>query len=218
MSTTKREKAISVLIADDHPLALEGVRSILNKAPDIEIVGEARNGDEIQQLVVKLRPQILLLDLVMPDFSPVDLEKWVRENYPETITLVLTAHDRDALLADMMDAGAVGFLAKTERAEQLVDAIRRAAGGEILFDSEQLARARRWREVAGNKWQRLTRREREILRLSADGLDYSEIASRLAISTKTTAYHVTNILEKLGVKSRHEAIAWLHKYLPEDLE
>lgn len=212
------QSIITVLLADDHPTTLAGIRTILQKAPDIKIVGEADNGYDTIRLAAKLCPQVMLLDLQMPGPSPAELEKQVRKICPETKTLVLTAHDRDVYLASMMDAGAVGFLAKTESAEQLVDAVRRAAGGEILFDSEQLARVRRWREAAGDKLQTLTRREREILRMSAEGLDYSEIASKLSISTKTTAYHMTNILKKLGVKSRHEAIAWLHKHLPENLE
>ena len=103
MSTQK--KKISVLLADDHLLARQGVRSILEKAPDIEVVGEAKDGDETKLLVAELRPNILLLDLKMPHMlSPAALEEWVRTNYPETITLVLTGHDRDIYLSNMMDA------------------------------------------------------------------------------------------------------------------
>ena len=136
---------ITVLLADDHPLALEGVRSILNEAPDIKIVGETQDGNEIKQLVEKLRPNILLLDLKMPNLSPVELEKWVREHYPETITLVLTSHDCDSYLADMMDAGAAGYLDKKLKGNDLIAAIRRAARGEFLFDKEQMERAQKWR-------------------------------------------------------------------------
>src|SRR3989337_475214 len=97
--STKQKRIISVLIADDHPLTLEGVLSILDKVPDIKIVGRAQDGNEIKRLVADLRPQILLLDLKMPHLSPAELEQWVRTNYPKTTTLVLTAHDRDAYLA-----------------------------------------------------------------------------------------------------------------------
>jgi len=119
-------KTITVLLADDHPVAREGVRGILAKLPDIQIVGEAQNEKEVKELVAKLHPKILLLDLKMPGTSPFEIEKWVRENYPETITLVLTAHDRDFYLAGMMDAGIAGYLSKTERADNLIAAIRRA--------------------------------------------------------------------------------------------
>lgn len=212
------QSIITVLLADDHPTTRAGIRAILEKTPDIKVVGEADNGNDVIRLVPELGPQILLLDLQMPGPSPAKLEKWVRENYPETITLILTAHDRDAYLTSMMDAGAAGFLAKTEKSENLIVAIRRAANGEILFASEQLARARRWREEAGNKYASLTKRENEILHLLADGLDNNAIAEQLNISSKTIAFHITNVLKKLGVKSRHEAIAWLHNYMPYDLE
>lgn len=209
---------ITVLLADDHPTTRAGIRAILQKAPDINVVGEADNGNDTMRLVAELGPQILLLDLQMPGPSPAELERWVRKNHPGTTTLVLTAHDRDAYLASMMDAGAAGFLAKTEKEEQLIAAIRRAAHGEILFKSEQLVRAQRWREEAGNKWKTLTRREREILRLFANGLDNEAIAKKLNISPKTIAFHFTNIMDKLEVRSRHESVAWLHHYMPDDLE
>lgn len=142
---------ITVLIADDHCLAREGVRSILERVPDIRIVGEAEEGDEIKQKVAELRPQILLLDLHMPNLSPAQLEKWVRTNYPETTTLVLTGHDRKSygsgmLLTEMMEAGVSGYLEKNLRGEQLIASIRRAACGELLFSEEQLEKVRRWKE------------------------------------------------------------------------
>jgi DNA-binding NarL/FixJ family response regulator len=206
--STKRENVISVLVADDHPLALEGVRSILDKAPDMAIVGEAHNGDEIRQMVAQLRPQILLLDLVMPELSPVELENWVRENYPETITLVLTAHDRDAYLAGMMEAGAAGYLDKKLRAGQLISAIRRAARGEVLFDKEQIERARRWREDVTSKWESLSNREREVLQLLTEGADNKKLADSLGVTVNTVEKHLANIYKKLRVTSRSEAVHW----------
>jgi DNA-binding NarL/FixJ family response regulator len=206
--STKRKKAISVVVADDHPLAIEGVRSILDKAPDIEIVGEATNGDQIKRLVAELHPDILLLDMVMPDFSPVELERWVRENFPQTITLVLTAHDRDAYLASMMEAGASGYLDKKLRAGQLISAIRRAARGEILFDKEQIERARRWREDVTTKWESLSEREREVLHLLTEGADNNTLADSLGVTVNTVEKHLANIYKKLGVSSRSEAVHW----------
>lgn len=211
-------KKITLLLADDHPVAREGVRGILAKASDIQIVGEAENGDDVKELVPKLRPNILLLDLKMPGTSPFEIEKWVREHYPETITLVLTAHDRDAYLAGMMDAGAAGYLSKTERAETLIASIRRAAGGESLFTHEQFTRAKKWRQEAGEKWEKLTERQREILLLMEQGLSNKAIAKRLGVTLKTVAYHVSAIFDKLEVESRHEAVVWYQKYFPKDLE
>ena len=199
---------ISIILADDHQMARQGIRSILEKAPDFEIVGEAKDGDEVRRLVAALRPQILLLDLKMPNLSPAELEKWVRINYPETNTLVLTGHDRDVYLANMMDAGVSGYLDKKLRAGQLISAIRRAARGEIFFDEEQIERARRWREEVGNKWESLSEREKEILQKLTEGAENLAIAEMLCITTNTVEKHLTNIYKKLGVKSRLEAAIW----------
>ena len=202
------EDKISIILADDHQMARRGIRAILEKAPDFEIVGEAKDGVEVRQLVAALRPQILLLDLKMPNLSPAELEKWVRGNYPETNTLVLTGHDRDVYLANMMDAGVSGYLDKKLRAGQLISAIRRAARGEIFFDDEQIERARRWREEVGNKWESLSEREKEILQKLTEVAENIAIAEMLCITTNTVEKHLTNIYKKLGVKSRLEAAIW----------
>lgn len=212
------KEPIRLLMADDHPVTRAGIRAVLSAAPDIHVVGEAQNGHEVQALVSQLRPHILLLDLQMPDTHPAEIERWVRAHAPETITLVLTAHDRDAYLADMMEAGVAGFLAKSEPDEGLIAAIRRAAGGEILFDDAQLARVRCWRKVAGEKWESLTERERQVLQYLTQGLSNKAIAEKLCVTSKTVAYHITNILSKLDVTSRQEAAAWVHTHLPADLE
>lgn len=107
-------------------------------------------------MVAKFRPQILLLGLVMPELSPVELENWVRENCPETIALVLTTHDRDAYLAGMMEAGTAGHLDKKLPAGQLISAIRRAACEEMLFDQEQTERANCWRKEVKEKWESIS--------------------------------------------------------------
>ncbi|NWG35351.1 MAG: response regulator transcription factor [Chloroflexi bacterium] len=206
------------MIVDDHPPLRAGVRAILEKTPDIYVIGEAGSGEEAEKLLDELRPKIILLDLKMPNFSPLAFEKWARENYPETITLVLTAHDRDAYLASMMEAGAVGFLDKESRAEQLIEAIRRAAHGEYLITNEQLIRARNWKKEAGEKWEKLTEREREVLLLMEKGLSNKAIAKRVGVTLKTVAYHVSAIFDRLDVESRHEAAAWYQKYFPKDLE
>jgi two-component system, NarL family, response regulator LiaR len=216
--TTKHRKSISLLLADDDQIIRAGIRALLANATDIKIVGEAKNGIEAQEMVGRLRPRILLLDLKMPELSPAELEKWVRENYPDTITLVLTAHDRDAYLADMMEAGAAGYMSKGESAEALIGAIRRAANGEILFDSEQFARARLWRETVSEKLTSLTERERQVLKLVADGMDNKAIAEVLTIKPKTAAFHVNHILRKLGLNKRYKVAPWIYAHLSDDLE
>lgn len=209
---------ITILLADDHPVAREGVHRILANAPDIVVVGEAQSGRDVKELIAKLRPKVLLLDLKMPETSPVEVEKWVRENYPETVTLAFTAHHHVAYLASMMDAGIAGYLDKNETADDLIGAIRRAVRGEVLFTAEQIDKARKWRYEAGEKWEKLTEREREILLLIAQGRSNKTIAKNLGITLKTVAFHVSTILNRLNVESRSEAVAWLHKHFPDDLE
>lgn len=205
---TQPPKRITVLIVDDHLLLRAGVRAVLEKATDMCVVGEAENGKEARKLLEELRPDIILLDLKMPDFSPSAFEKWARENYPETSSLVLTAHDRDAYLAGMMDAGAAGFLDKEAKVEQLIGAIRRAASGESLFDEQQKMRARMWHEGVVRKWNSLSERERQIFRLMAAGSSNKEISSKLSISESTVEKHLENIYYKLEVDSRIKAVLW----------
>jgi len=209
---------ISLVLADDHPTTRAGLRAILSETPDIRIIGEAQDGLEAEKMVDQLRPQILLLDLRMPGPRPAEIEKSVRTHCPETMTLILTAHDRDAYLAEMMEAGVSGYLTKDEPSQRLIDAIRRAAQGNKLFTEEQYARVLRWREKVGSKRESLTEREREIINFLVNGLDNAEIAQKLGVTSKTIAFHVSNILEKLEVRSRQEAVAWVNRYLPDNLE
>jgi DNA-binding NarL/FixJ family response regulator len=209
---------ITILIADDHPIMRTGIRNLLEGAQEMKVVGEAQDGDEARLLVAELHPQVLLLDFNMPGTSAAELEKWVRSEHPGTVTLVLTAHDRDTYLAEMVEAGVSGYLDKSVHGAQLTQAIRRAVEGEVLFSNEQLDRVRRWRERDGARWDRLTGREREIIGLLADGSGNARIATALTISQKTVAFHVTNILAKLGVGSRQEAVAWFNKNIRGDLQ
>lgn len=202
------QKTIAVLIADDHEMIRKGIRDFLNQVPDIQVVGEAEDGNEIKRLVAELRPRILLLDLVMPDLSPANLEIWVRENYPETITLILTAHDRDSYLSKMMEAGAVGYLDKRLHAGRLISAIRRAVHGESLFDEKQVERARRWREEVTAKWESLSERERQVLQMLTEGMENKAIAASLNITINTVEKHLAHIYKKLNVGSRAEAVHW----------
>jgi DNA-binding NarL/FixJ family response regulator len=122
----------------------------------------------------------------------------------------------DAYLAAMIAAGVAGFMVKEEAPERIVEAVRRAAQGEVLFGEEHLARAHRWQEQVGARWESLTEREREVLRLLVEGLDNRAIAEGLCVVTRTVEQHVTNVLSKLGVASRLEAAVWVRDHVPDE--
>jgi len=209
-------KKIRLLIADDEPVARAGIRAILSQAGDIEVVGEAPDGFEAQRLVEELHPDIMTLDYQMPGPRPQDLERWVRENHPQTATLVLTAHDHDSHLAVMMEAGVAGYLKKGVPESKLVDSVRLAALGVVHFDREQIETARQWKEEVGQKWESLSKREREVLKLLAIGAGNRLIASRLSIAPKTVEGHITRILNKLGMSSCLQAGMWMVAHLPDE--
>ncbi len=209
--TSYSKRRITLVLADDEPVIRTGLRTMLSQSGEIEVLGEAQDGFEAQRLVSELHPQILLLDLKMPGPRPAELEGWVRENHPETVTLILTAHDRDAYLAGMMDAGAAGYLSKNASADRLIDAIRRAAQGIIIFDEEQLSRVARWKKNVSQKWESLSERERQVLRLVGCGEHNKTIAASLCITQKAVEKHLTSIYRKLGLNSRADAIIWWEK-------
>ncbi|MBC7227315.1 MAG: response regulator transcription factor [Thermoflexales bacterium] len=153
----------------------------------------------------------------MPGLRPSEIGRWVRTHCAHTTLLVLTAHDRDCFLAQAVEAGVASFLTKAESAARIVDAVRRAAHGETLIVEGQRARAMRWRQEVGERWASLTEREREVLYLLAEGKDNQAIAQASGVTTKTVAYHVANILSKLGVCLPLEAAAWVRKHFPKNL-
>ncbi|MFZ6026212.1 MAG: response regulator [Chloroflexota bacterium] len=206
---------IRVLLADDHPAMRKGIARMLMDSPDIEIVGEAETGKEAQEKVAELRPDILLLDLILPDVRPYEVEEWVRTNLPETTTLIITGHQREYFLAQAIKAQVAGFLTKDLHAEQLVAAIRQAARGESLFNEEQFERAARWQQEVGIPWASLSQREKNVLCWLAEGLSNEQIAETLKIAPKTIENYLWRILHKLPVDSRSEAIAWVLKNIPE---
>ena len=208
---------IRVLVADDHPLTRMGIRVMLEETADIQIVGEAKDGVEVKQMVAELCPDVLLLDLVMPGPSAWEIEKWVRTHHPETSTLVLTAHDRDYYLSRAVDAGVSGYLTKDQAPQMLLEAIRHAARGEAFIFTELLDRASHWREDVWKRWESLTNREREVLHLVVQGFDNAAIAETLSVTVRTVESHLTSILKKLDVSSRLEASAWVCDHLPKDL-
>jgi two-component system, NarL family, response regulator LiaR len=205
----ERRLPITVILADDHEVTRMGLRDLLQAAPDIELVGEAADGDAARQLIAQVQPHVALLDLVMPGAAPADITLWAAQTHPETAVLALTGHDRDYYLVHMLDAGAVGYLDKNVRGAALLDAIRQAAEGQRLYTSEQRRRVQDWRENVQTVWETLTPREREVLTLLCRGFNNQKIAAHLQVVDKTVEKHVGAILDKLGVASRTEAVLWL---------
>lgn len=203
---------IRVLIAEKHPATHQGLCAILAAAPDIEVVGIVEDGAAIEQQVTALRPDILLLDLIMPNAAPLAITQWVGAHYPATLVLIFTAHDWEVYLAQAIEAGAAGYLTKEHTPQQLVEAIRRAARGETLFTEEQAARAAAWDRNVGSRWRSLTQREQAVAQRIAAGEGNPQIAEALEIREHTVETHVSNILRKLGLATRLEVAVWLWKH------
>lgn len=204
-------KPISLLLAHQRPLTRAGIRTLLEGAEEIEIVGEANDAMEIQRLAARLRPQVLLLDIHFSEY-PTDSIARVRAHSPETAILILFDRDEDSDLALVIGAGVAGFVDKRETPEQMVAAIRRAANGEVLLSREQLAAAERWQRERAERWGNLTRREHEVLELIVAGKSNKQIGEALTISEHTVETHVGHLLSKLAVASRTEAIVWVWRH------
>ncbi len=207
---------IRVLLVDDHPLTLAGARATLEAAPDIDVVGVAVTGTEAEARVAELRPDVLLLDLILPDRPPLEIERWVRQHYPETVTLILTAHDRDELLSQAVEMEVAGYVTKDVTPHRLVQAIRAAAEAQSLLTAEQRVRAERWQAEVRARWERTSRREREVLRLVVQGLTNGEIGEALGVTEKTIEKHVSSLLQKLELPTRTALASWvLQNPIPE---
>ena len=204
---------IRIVIADDQMLFREGLRTLLSTRPDLEIAGEASDGEEAIALVESLRPAVVLMDLRMPRLDGIQATARIRERWPSTAILVLTTFDDDANLFGALRAGADGYLLKDVAFETLVAAIQAAARGESFLQTTVTGRVvaafTRLMEAGGPKAEALviplSRREREILALLGDGASNKEIADRLSLAEGTVKNHVTNILTKLDVRDRTQA-------------
>ncbi|MCZ6461614.1 MAG: response regulator transcription factor [Actinobacteria bacterium] len=199
MSSTVR-----VVIADDHPVVRAGLRGMLEPESDIEVVGEATNGREAVSLVGRLEPEVVLMDLQMPELDGVAATKQIRDRYPETNVLVLTTFDTDADITRAISAGATGYLLKDAPRQDLFQAIRAAARGESVLTPAVASRL--MSKMRGPGVQSLSEREIEVLTQVADGNSNKEIAGKLYISEATVKTHLVHIFGKLGVDDRTAAV------------
>lgn len=203
---------IKILLADDHAVLREGMRSLLENDKDFEVVGEASDGEEAVEIVSKLNPDVVLMDIVMPKLNGVEATKRIKQISPVTNILILTAYDDTAYILGLLEAGACGYLLKHARGSEIKSAIRAVQSGESVLDpvvtrkliERVIGASRRTGEYDAKE--QLSQREAEILRLAANGMSTQDIAKVLFVSVRTVKAHFTNIFNKMGVKCRTDAI------------
>jgi DNA-binding NarL/FixJ family response regulator len=204
------EDSVRVLIAEDHPLFREGMRGRLDRVADIAVVGEAASGDEAVELAKELEPDVVLMDIKMPGLNGIEATRQIRQASPHIGVLVLTMFEDDDSVFAAMRAGAKGYLLKDSGGEGVVHAIRAVASGEAVFGPGVAERIMGFfsapRRAPKRVFPELTEREEEVLSLVAQGKSNQEIARQLFVSVKTVRNHVSNILLKLQVADRAQAV------------
>ncbi len=203
---------IKVLLAEDHVVVRQGIREIIQREEDIEIVGEVGDGEEAIQAAEQLEPDVILMDIAMPKLNGIEATRRIKESHPSISILVLTAYDNEEFIFALLEAGAAGYLLKNVQGTQLLNAIRAVYDGESVLHPTiakkvlsrlLLGKEKRLEEERGVL---LTERELEVLRLGAEGLANKQIAAELFLGERTVQTHWRNIFNKLGISSRTEAI------------
>jgi len=203
---------IRVIIVDDHAMTRIGLRFFLTAYEDLELVGEAGTGEEALALCHQTRPDVVLMDMVMPGMDGAQTIRRIRREHPQTRILVLTSFEQDDMVQQALQAGAIGYLLKNVSAQTLAEAIRAAHTGRSTLAEEIAGAVVALAHQPSNLGHDLTQREREVLALLVTGLPNAQIAERLAISQATVKYHVRSILNKLGAASRTEAVSLAWQY------
>ncbi|MFC1942892.1 response regulator [Chloroflexota bacterium] len=206
--------AIRVVLVDDHLILREGIRSLLDKVPDIEMIGEAENGNEAITKVAELMPDVVLMDITMAGLNGLEATRRIKQQYPSVKVLILTMHETDQYLSEMLEAGASGYVVKTTTSSELISAIRTVYQGDVhLYPSiaRMLVEDYLHQVQSGEEkesYNGLTPREKEILMYIAGDKQNKEIADLLGISVRTVQSHRTNLMDKLGAHDRTELVKY----------
>lgn len=205
---------IRILLADDHTILRAGLKMMLNAQPDMEVVGEAQDGRQAIQEAQRLQPDIILMDITMPDMNGIEATKQIKKVLPDVKVLVLTMHEHDEYIFQALRAGASGYMLKEAADTELISALHVILSGQFYLSpaaqsvmvGDYLQRSRTGDEK--DSYSSLTEREREILKLVAEGFTNNQIAERLVISPKTVDTHRTHIMDKLNLHSRAELVKY----------
>ncbi len=198
------EKKITVLLVDDHSLVRRGFRRMLEDEPDMQVVGEAADGEESIKLAKQLRPQVVVMDCALPGINGLEATRQIIDNLPNTAVLMLSMHNESTWVRQALEAGARGYVLKNALDLELGAAIRKVAGGDTLFDPEIEQRS----SLKGERSGALTHRELEVLQMIVDGKSNKEIATVLGLSANTVAVHRANIMNSLGIHKTAELVVY----------
>ena len=214
--------AIRVLLVDDHEIVRQGLRSLLESQPDIEVIGEAAGGRAAVESSERLRPHVVIMDLSMPEMNGLAATQAIKHEHPETAVVALTRHDDAAFVDELKKAGASAYVLKQSMSRELLDAVRVVAVGGTYLDGALRARAERTLDEQENGRRRsssrsVSEREKQVLRMMAVGHSNKEIAEALGITIKTVEVHKSNAMRKLGLRGRIDVVRYaiLHGWLQE---
>ena len=204
---------VTLLLADDHHVVRQGLRALLEADPDFRVVGEASDGLEVPDLVERLQPRVLIVDLMMPGLNGLEVTRQVSKRSPQTRVLILSMHSNEAYVLEALRNGAAAYVLKDSTAAHLVHAVREVVAGRRYLSPPLSERAietyaEKAKSTSLDPYETLTTRERQVLHLAAEGLTNAEIADRLSISPRTAETHRANLMRKLGLRSQTDLVRY----------